>query len=239
MAAGLPITQIAGVTKSFHGRAILCGVDLVVEPGEIVAVIGHNGSGKTTLLRILATTVLPDDGSVAIRGVDALRDPLAAREEIGVTLADERAWYWRLSGRDNLEFFAALHGMTRRTATSKAASLLDRVGLTEAADQPFGEYSSGMRLRLSLARALLGDPHLLLLDEPTRSIDPPGADDFRHLIRDQVRETRAAAMVASHDLAEVCELAARALLLQAGRPPRMIEAPLEVAELGRALAAAR
>jgi ABC-2 type transport system ATP-binding protein len=233
------IARLVSVTKSFHGRQVLRGVELEIDAGEIVAVIGHNGSGKTTLLRILATTVLPDSGSVAIGGLDALEKPLAARGEIGVTLADERAWYWRLSGRENLEFFAALHGMVRRDAAEKAVALLQRVGMDEAADRAFGEYSSGMRLRLSLARALLGDPQLLLLDEPTRSIDPPGAAEFRQMIRTQVSETGAAALIASHDLDEVCELAGRALLLQAGAPPQFIDAPLTPEGLGQALAEAR
>lgn len=218
---------------------MLVGVDLEVAPGELVAVVGHNGSGKTTLLRILATTVLPDAGQVDVGGTDAIAAPLAARSHLGVTLADERAWYWRLSGRENLEFFAALHGLGRQEAAGKATELLERVGMSDAADRDFGEYSSGMRLRLSLARALLGDPKLLLLDEPTRSIDPPGAAEFRSTIREQMRETGAGVLMASHDLGEVCELADRVVLLQVGVAPALIERPFDRESVGRALEAAR
>jgi ABC-2 type transport system ATP-binding protein len=233
------IARLAGVVKSFRGRSVLTDVELGVAAGEVVAIIGHNGSGKTTLLRILATTVLPDEGGVEVVGIDAIRHPLKARQKLGVTLADERAWYWRLSGRENLEFFAALHGMGRQEAASKTTALLERVGMTDAADRNFGEYSSGMRLRLSLGRALLGDPQLLLLDEPTRSIDPPGAAEFRQTIRAQVRDTGAGVLMASHDLDEVCELADRAVLLQAGVRPRLIDAPLDPQALGQMLEEAR
>lgn len=234
-----PVVRLAGVSKAFHQRPVLCNVDLAVHPGEIVAIIGHNGSGKTTLLRIVATTVLPDAGEVEIAGVDAVRHSLLARRHVGVALADERAWYWRLSGRTNLEFFAALHGLSRREAAERSTELIESVGLTAAADQPFGEYSSGMRLRLSFARALLGEPRLLLLDEPTRSIDPPGAASFRQMIRRYVHETGTAALLASHDLAEVNELAGCAFLLEAGLEPQHIEPPLSPDRLGHALQEAR
>jgi ABC-2 type transport system ATP-binding protein len=163
---------------------------------------------------------------VEVAGVDAVASPLAARGNIGVTLADERAWYWRLTGRANLEFFAALHGLRRRDAADRTGELLDVVGLVPDADRPFGEYSSGMRLRLSLARALLGDPKLLLLDEPTRSIDPPGAEQFRAMIAGYVSRTGASALIASHDLEEVETLAARAFVLSAGERPELLDGPL-------------
>jgi ABC-2 type transport system ATP-binding protein len=226
-----PVLRLTGVAKAFRGRGVLCDVSLAVGAGQVLALMGHNGSGKTTLLRIVATTVLPDAGEVEIAGVDAVRDPVGARARLGVTLADERAWYWRLSGRQNLEFFAALHGLDRRAARAATGELLARVGLHDAGDQLFGEYSSGMRLRLSLARALLGQPRLLLLDEPTRSIDPAGADEFRGLIESYVRESGGAAVVASHDLEEVRRLSSQVLLLRVGEPPLQIEAPRTLADL--------
>lgn len=231
----MTVARMEGVAKSFAGRPVLRDVTLAVEPGEVVALIGHNGSGKTTLLRMLATTVLPDAGRIEIAGVDAIRSPLAARRHTGVTLADERAWYWRLTGRANLEFFAALHRMRRTEARERSAALLESVGLEADADRPFGEYSSGMRLRLSLARALLGDPALLLLDEPTRSIDPAGAEHFREMLAGYVRRTGAGVLLASHDLAEVVELAARAFLLRAGQPPEPLGGDLSTERLGAAL----
>jgi ABC-2 type transport system ATP-binding protein len=211
--------RVDSVSKAFRGRPVLVDVSFALEAGEVLGLMGPNGSGKSTLLRILATTVLPDAGAVEIDGVDALSDPVRARGAVGVTLSDERAWYWRLTGRHNLEFFAALHGMKRRPAAAAAAELIERLDLVNAADRPFGEYSSGMRLRLSLARALLGRPRLLLLDEPTRSIDAAGAEEFYALLEDRVREHGAAAVIASHDADELHRLAGRGLQLTAGGPP--------------------
>jgi ABC-2 type transport system ATP-binding protein len=158
------------VRKVLGARSVLDGLDLDVESRTLHAIIGVNGAGKSTLLRVLATTLLPDGGEVHVGGIDVVRQSTLARSEVGLCLADERSWTFPLTGRQNLEFFAALHGLPRRAAQTRCSEVIDEVGLAEPADRPFNEYSTGMRLRLSVARALIHRPSVLLLDEPSRSL---------------------------------------------------------------------
>lgn len=227
-----------GLTKRFRGVMALSNVDLDVAAGEVVAMLGENGAGKSTLLRILGTAVLADSGQALVAGSDVLVAAAEARSSIGFLLPDERSGYWRLTGRHNLEFFGALHGLTRRAAASQASELLDAVGLAEAADRRFGEYSSGMRLRLSLARALLGKPSVLLLDEPTRSIDPIARPRLHALIAAVIKERRAAALIATHDLDEATTLADRCIFLAGGRVASESVSWRDVSDLQRQLHAA-
>ena len=205
------------VTKRFRSVQALAGVSFDVEPGEVVALLGPNGAGKSTLLRILGTTILADSGTVTVAGHDVVEDAASVRRSLGVMIGDERSHYWRLSGRRNLHFFAALAGMTRREAASQTQQLLEELGLAEAADRRVGEYSSGMRARLSLARALLAAPPLLLFDEPTRTLDPLAAAHFREHISGVAREGRAGVLFATHNLHEAVAISNRILVLSAGR----------------------
>jgi ABC-2 type transport system ATP-binding protein len=205
------------VTKRFRSVHALRGVSFDVEPGEVVALLGPNGAGKSTLLRILGTTILADSGRVTVAGHDVVQDAAAARRSLGIMIGDERSHYWRLSGRRNLHFFAALAGMTRREAAARSQQLLEEVGLDEAADRRVGEYSSGMRARLALARARLSDPPLLLFDEPTRTLDPLAAARFRENIAQVAGEGRAGVLFATHNLHEAVAISTRILVLSAGR----------------------
>jgi ABC-2 type transport system ATP-binding protein len=205
------------IRKRFGGVRALDGVSVEVRPGEIVALLGPNGAGKSTLIRILGTTVLPDSGSATVAGADVVRDPVTARRSLGLMIGDERSHYWRISGRRNLTFFAALVGIPRREATARATELLHAVGLADAADRPVLGYSSGMRARLSLARALLADPPLLLLDEPTRNLDPLAAARFRTSASRLAGEGRTGILFATHDLHEAVAISTRILVLSAGR----------------------
>jgi len=209
--------EIEGLGKRFGTVQALDRLDLEIDSGEIVALVGPNGSGKSTLLRILGTIVLPDSGRVRVAGHDAVADPAAVRRSLGVMLGDERSSYWRISGRRNLEFFAALHGMRRGEAADRAAALLGDLGLAEVADRPVSGYSSGMRVKLSLARALLGEPSILLLDEPTASLDPVAAERFRELVERLAGERGATVLLTTHDLAEVASVASRVVGLSSGR----------------------
>jgi len=211
-----PAIHIEGLTKRFGSHQALAGVDFDVPQGEIVTLLGHNGAGKSTLTRILATTVLPDGGSARVCGFDVVADPMAVRFRLGVTLSDERSWYWRITGRHNLEFFAALYGYHGAKAASRTTELLEVVGLSDAADRRFDGYSSGMKARLSVARALLPDPPVLLLDEPTRSMDPIASAEFRELVEDLVRRRGKTVLLTTHNLHEAAALADHVVVLRNG-----------------------
>jgi ABC-2 type transport system ATP-binding protein len=224
---------VRGLVKAFRGTTVLAGVDLEVPRGRLHAVVGRNGAGKSTLLRILATTVLPEAGSASIAGIDVIAFPRAARAQIGLCLADERSWYWPLTGRQNLDFFGRLHGLRAPEREARCAQVLTAVGLDEPADRSFNDYSTGMRLRLSVARALLHDPAVLLLDEPTRSIDPPGAAALLDLLRDQAAAGRTVVLV-THDLEEAAQ-ADGATVLDQGRAVAVWTTRPERAELAAAV----
>jgi ABC-2 type transport system ATP-binding protein len=209
--------RVREIRKRFRDVQALDGVSLDVEPGEVVGLLGPNGAGKSTLIRILGTTVIPDSGSVTVGGHDVVRDPVAARRSLGLMIGDERSHYWRISAKRNLDFFAAMVRIPRREATGRAEQLLDAVGLTDAADRPVLGYSSGMRARLSLARAMLADPPLLLLDEPTRNLDPLAATRFRESMSRLASERDDAILFATHDLHEAVAISTRILVLSAGR----------------------
>ncbi len=195
-----PATPTGWLRGRFFGppRVVLDGVDLEVRPGEVVAVLGANGAGKSTLLRVAAGLVTPRAGTVE----------RAARPGLG--LAEERSFYWRLSLRENLRFFAALEG----APAARADRLLEEVGLGADPDLPVRACSTGMRTRLALARALLGDPPLLVLDEVERGLDAAGRADLRARLAAWGAAGRAA-LVATHELG--ADPFTRAIRLDAGR----------------------
>jgi ABC-type multidrug transport system ATPase subunit len=206
----------------------LAGVSFRVEHGEAVALVGHNGAGKTTLMRILATLVLPTRGRALLDGFDVAHDAMRARQQLGYHTGGDEGFYGRLSGRENLAFFAAMNNLTGADACAKINSSAEYMGLSGELDRQVRTYSTGMRHSLGLARALLHGPRVLLLDEPTRSLDPLAAADFRRLLKDDIVRRRGTTLLfASHTLAEVDEIADRVILLDHGRmiacdsPPRL------------------
>ncbi len=212
----MPGIVVEGVVKRFGEVSALAGVDLAVAPGEAVALLGANGAGKSTLMRIIGGVVLPDAGRASVADHDVVTDPGDAKRSIGLVLSDERSWYWRITGRQNLEFFAALSGTRPAAAAARSDVLLTETGLAHAADRPFGGYSAGMRARLSLARALLDEPAVLLLDEPTRSLDPVAAAEFRERINGLTATRDTAVLFATHDLHEAAALASNVVVLHLG-----------------------
>ena len=188
-------------TATDHEVVALRGIDLGVGSGEVVGLVGPNGAGKTTLLKIVSTLLHPTAGYVLVDGHDPRREARAVRDRIGLVLADDRALYWRLTGRENLEFFGVMHGLTQRDARARAGVLLEQVGLASRDKMVFG-YSSGMRARLSLARALLTRPPLLLLDEPTRALDPMASAAVAEMLR-ALAADGVAVLLSSHRLDEI------------------------------------
>jgi ABC-2 type transport system ATP-binding protein len=191
--------RVRGVEKGFvvrHGmrglfagdgrrKSVLHDVDLDVRRGELLGLLGPNGAGKTTLLKMMSTLTLADRGTIEIDGIDVKKQPTLVRRRIGICNSDERSFYFRLTARENLAFFGTLAGLRGRHLRDRIEVVLSQVSLEESIDRRFGEFSSGMRQRLTVARALLGDPEILFFDEPTRAIDPIHADELRRLIRER------------------------------------------------------
>ena len=192
----------------------LRGVSLDVGAGEIVGLVGPNGAGKTTLIKIVATLLEPSTGRVEVDGFDVSARPVEARRRTGLMLADDRGAYARLTGRQNLEFFAAMAGVPRAEARERAGELLDRLGLEGPDKMVFG-YSSGMKSKLGLARALVGSPALLVLDEPTRSLDPVATAEA-HTVITEAAAAGAAVLLSSHRLDEVTTVCDRVVLVVGG-----------------------
>jgi ABC-2 type transport system ATP-binding protein len=213
---------LQGVSKSFRSApGVLRNVDLQVGAGHVFALLGPNGAGKTTLSRILATLLLPDAGVVRVGGCDALKHPLDVRRRLGCSLDSDRSFFMRLSGGENLLFFAALCGLRAREARQRAKELLESLGIAEAADRRVQEYSSGMKQKLSLARALLADPPVLLLDEPTRGLDPLAAEEFRASLRLLSAGRNKTILLVTHSMEEAVELAEAAGILFRGQLTRL------------------
>jgi ABC-type multidrug transport system ATPase subunit len=198
--------------------AALAGVSLEVRSRESMALLGANGAGKSTLLRILATLLLPTRGRARIAGHDTATDPRAVRRQLGYHAGSDSGFYARLTGRENLQFFGRLNYLSSRTIADRIAQLSQQVDLTEALDRQVRTLSSGTVQRLSLARALLHRPSVLLLDEPTRSLDAIAAAEFRHFLKDEVlRRGETSLVFASHTLSEIEELAHRIAVIDGGR----------------------
>ena len=158
-------------------------VSFDVYRGEIFGLIGRNGAGKTTLTKIVATLVQPTHGTVTVNGFDSVDDDEKVRMQVGLSGAEERSFYWRLTSEQNLIFFARLYGLSDRLAKQRIAALFAQLELEEVRRKRFGELSTGNKQRLAVARALLPNPPVLLLDEPTRSLDPLAASRMRELIK--------------------------------------------------------
>jgi ABC-2 type transport system ATP-binding protein len=206
-------------------------VSFAINPGEIFGLIGRNGAGKTTLTKIVATLVQPTTGSVSVRGHDSVTDDEQVRREIGLSTAEERSFYWRLTSEQNLLFFARLHGLSDRTANQRIKELFAKLELEEVARRRFGELSTGNKQRLAIARALLSTPPVLLLDEPTRSLDPLAAERMREMIRSLAQQDPPVTILfTSHNLAEVETLCARVAIISRGRI-RAINSPKNLREL--------
>jgi ABC-2 type transport system ATP-binding protein len=188
-------------------------VSLEVGDGEIFGLIGRNGAGKTTLTKIIATLVQPTSGTVSVKDFDSIRDEVRVRSLIGLATAEERSFYWRLSCEKNMMFFARLYGLRDQEARRRIGSIFERVGLTELADRRFSDISTGNKQKLAVARALLPEPPVLLLDEPTRSLDPLAAAEMRALISSL---EGVSILLTSHNLSEIEELCGRVAIISKG-----------------------
>jgi ABC-2 type transport system ATP-binding protein len=199
-------------------KTALAGIDLRVEKGRSFGLLGPNGAGKTTLIKILTTLVLPDGGRALVCGRDAAKDPAVVRRSVGYAINDERSFYWRLTGRQNLQFFGALNGLRGPVLAARIGEVLALTGLESVSDTRFNTYSTGMRQMMAFARALLADAEVLFVDEPTRSLDPLAANRIRTFLRKEIVEKRGKTVFwATHDLAEAGECADEIAIIDRGR----------------------
>jgi len=205
------VVEVEGVTRRFGTVEALRGVSLTVEAGEIHALLGANGAGKTTLLRVLSGLAAPTTGSARLLG-RRLDNSRATRARVGLVPSGDRTFYLRLSAFENLVFFARLHGLRRRAARARSLELLEAVGLADVRDRVVNGFSHGMQKRLGFARALLGSPEVLLVDEATHDLDPVAARGIRDLTAAQ----GAAVVWATQRIEELTGFADRVTVLEAG-----------------------
>ena len=192
-------------------------VSLEINEGELFGLVGPNGAGKTTFIKMLSTMILPSSGSARVNGFELSQDGEIKRT-VGLATSDERSFFWRLSGRQNLEFFAVLDNVPPKEIPKRIESVLEIVGLGAEAEKRFLTYSTGMRQRLSIARALLAQPRLLFLDEPTKGLDPVATRRLHDLIRNELtRQQGITVLMTSHNLGEVEQLCDRVAVLFGGR----------------------
>lgn len=226
--------ELQGIHKSFRVRrtlrqslaapfrgerlTALDGVTCQIPEGEFFGLLGVNGAGKTTLFKILSTLTSADSGRASVFGVDVARQPARVRQLLAPVFVGDRTLAWRLSALENLRLYGGLHRLPRREVERRAGELLELVGLAGTGGRLVGTFSSGMKQRLLLARALMARPRLLLLDEPTRSLDPIAARSFREFLRRDVGRTQGCTVVlATHDPDEVRDLCDRVGVLHQGR----------------------
>lgn len=234
LAPAEPLVKLRGLCKAFALRrgwldtlrhpfsaeraTVVRDVTCSIGQGEFFGLLGHNGAGKTTLFKMLATLVIPDAGTASVGGHDVVQEGPAVRRLLAPVIADERSLSWRLSARENMKLYATLQGLRGRERDTRADELLEVVELADTGRRLAGQFSSGMKQRLLIARALLARPKVLLLDEPTRSLDPISARRFRTFLRDEISgRQRCTVLLATHNTEEALELCDRVAILDRGQ----------------------
>jgi sodium transport system ATP-binding protein len=207
--------EVQDLHKSFGKVRAVDGVTLCARDGQITGLLGPNGAGKTTTLRMLYTLMRPERGRVLVDGIDAAVDPLAVRRRLGV-LPDARGLYKRLSARENIDYFARLHGMREALIAERREALIAALGMADIADRRTEGFSQGERVKTAIARALVHDPHNVILDEPTNGLDVMATRGLRAFIR-RLREEGRCVLFSSHIMQEVAALCDRIVVIAHGR----------------------
>lgn len=195
----------------------LKGVSFDARKGEVLGILGSNGAGKSTLVKILATVLLPDGGTARVYGYDIVKEREEVRKLIGVMLSVEKGFFLKLSGRENLKYFGMLYGLSGSALSRRIDEVVREVNLLKHIDRPFEEYSLGMKARLGIARALLNDPEVLILDEPTLGLDPVSARRIRALIKSLARRDGKTVLITTHNMFEAELVCDRVAILSDGR----------------------
>ena len=192
-------------------------VNIRIKKGELFGILGPNGAGKTTIIKLLCTLIIPTKGTASVNGYDIIKDSGKVRDSIGFITADERSFYWRLTARQNLMFFATLHNLFSDKAEQRVDEVLGLVGLANRADDSFSSYSAGMKQRMAIARGLLNDPKVVFMDGPTKALDPGAAQSLRVFIKERiVKEQGKTIFLSTHHLGEAEQLCDRIAIINEG-----------------------
>lgn len=218
---GVPAIEASSLTKRYgRGRdafRAVDGVSLVVWPGEVIGLLGPNGAGKTTTIKMVAGLIAPSAGSVRVGGYDVVGQRSSAAGQIGAVLEGSRNVYWPLSSWENLLYFGRLKGLRKAEIAPRAERLLTELGLWERRHQPVGGFSRGMQQKVAVAAALISDPPVLLLDEPTLGLDVEAARTFKDWVGRLAAEEHKAIVLTTHQLDVAQELAGRIAVIRSGR----------------------
>lgn len=209
-------SQIGVIKRTTREVVAVDDISFQIQEGELFGLLGPNGAGKTTTVKMLTTLLIPTGGSASVRGFDVVSRADEVRKRIGFIFGGERGLYWRLSGIDNLRYFASLYGVDYEVTKKRIPYLLEMVGLKGRGDEKVQGYSRGMKQRLHVARTLLHDPDVLFLDEPTLGLDPVGARDFRQVILDLQAEKKTI-LLTTHYMFEADALCDRIAVINHGR----------------------
>lgn len=214
------ILEAKSLQKTFRGRGgtveAVKDVSFVVRPNEIVGLLGPNGAGKTSVVKMISGVLIPDGGTVSITGRRMMSDR-GAHAVVNTVLEGSRNMYWQLTARENLVFFAGIHGIARKTASAKAGEILSLLGLSEKSGTPAGSLSRGMQQKLAFGIAMMKDVPLIVLDEPTLGLDVESTAAMRRLLTEYVRSENKAVLVTTHDMQLVENICDRAIIMSRGR----------------------
>jgi len=196
----------------------LNGIDLDVSQGKCFCLLGPNGAGKTTLIKILSTLIIPNGGELFVNGYDVVKQPNKVKSTIGCVVSEERSFYWRLTGRQNLEFFACLNNIPQKMIKSRISEIVTLTGLEKEIDFRFNTYSTGKRQMMAFARALLMDARTIFVDEPTRSLDPEACQRVQSFLKHELVERQQRTVFwATHNLSEAQEFGDEVAVIKEGR----------------------
>ncbi|KYD16147.1 MAG: ABC transporter ATP-binding protein [Caldibacillus debilis] len=210
------VIELKQICKKYEDQYAVDHLSLSIKKGEIFGLLGPNGAGKTTTILMMLGLSEPTSGSVRVCGIDPVRHPIEVKRKVGY-LPDDVGFYHQMTGLENLLYTAALNGIPREVAEKRAADLLEKVNLTDAANKKTGKYSRGMRQRLGLADVLMKNPEVIILDEPTLGIDPEGVREFLQLIRDLSRKEGITVLLSSHQLHQVQQICDRVGIFVKGK----------------------
>lgn len=207
--------QLKNVTKNFKKTTVVDNVSFDVNEGEIVGLLGENGAGKTTTLRMVSTMLKISDGEITVNGIDVKKNPEKVRKEIGILFGGDVGLYDRLTGRENIRYFANLYGMSKLEANKRIDDLAKSFGMEDYIDKPVGKYSRGMKQKISISRSIVHNPSIMLFDEPTTGLDVSAARIVQNFIL-QCKKENKVILFSSHSMKEVEKLCDRVVIINKG-----------------------